>query len=371
MKSLEGRSRFAPGAGARWQGFRVAAICTMAAVTAFTMLSVFGSGSAAASGKRHKGHKSHHVQHVLFDANGIPSGPFAAFAYGQSSGIYKRYGLSVKEYYAGSTAAALAALEKGQADFAMLLPSALLTAHGLGAGVEAIMSTQNDNSSGIVSLKTSGITKASQFKGKTIGVINSPTNELMTKLYLKKAGGLTTGQYTIEPLSVADVNSALLAGKTQGAEAGLFALPALFAAQGHPTNQFSFGKAGIEEILFVVATRTSLVKHDPKLVEHFVKGTIAALKAGQSKAHIDAAAQATINEAPSGTAPPLSVMKGQIKGYVAAEKSPEDAGKPLGWMSPKDWAKTRKLLVESGVLKASTKLEGAFTDRFFKHEKTH
>lgn len=335
-----------------------AAMAAVAAGGLSVVAAACGSSSTATSSANSK---SGGLQSVVIESDGVPSAPFAAFAYGQAAGIYKQHGLTVQQIYAGSDSGALAALERGDADFAMLEPGTLLQAVRLGARVEAIMSPQPGNSTGLVTRKSSGIVKASQLKGKTLGVIDNPSSLLQTKEFLQ-LGGLSPSEYTIQPLSVAAVNSAFLDGKTDAAEAGLFALPPLFANKGIAVNSLSFAKAGISGITFIVATRTSLAKSDPSMVKNFVAGTVAALKA--SNVNPTAAAKATISAAAGGTAPPLSVMISQIKLYAPFEKSSNGSGSPLGWMAEADWQASLSQGVKAGELPASTSLKDAYTNQF-------
>ena len=102
-----------------------------------------------------------------------------------------------------------------------------------------------------------------------------------------------------------------------------------------------------------------LIKDDPELIHSFVAASLKGFLYG--RAHIDEIA-AVVKKFSEATVPAISRREAELS--FDTWVTPNTAGKPLGWMSDKDWNETVAVLKQYGGV--TTPLEAAqlYTNEF-------
>lgn len=154
------------------------------------VLVLSGCGSSG-SGDDHTGTSSQGLTEITVGV--VPYSPDSIIWYAAQSGIFKKYGLSVKTASAASPIAISAALTSGEQQFGFITVPVLINADIKDAGLKCVSPVAGQASSQeptvLVASKKSGITSLKGLEGKTIAQVQlGSLNRLSTQVILARAG---------------------------------------------------------------------------------------------------------------------------------------------------------------------------------------
>ena len=120
-----------------------------------------------------------------------------------------------------------------------------------------------------------------------------------------------------------------------------------------------YADCGVTAVSNGIIVHGDLIKDDPELIRSFVAASLKGFLYG--RAHIDEIA-AVVKKFSEATVPAISRREAELS--FDTWVTPNTAGKPLGWMSDKDWNETVAVLKQYGGV--TTPLEAAqlYTNEF-------
>jgi NitT/TauT family transport system substrate-binding protein len=208
------------------------------------------------------------------------------------------------------------------------------------------------NPTAVVVLKDSDIKTLKDLEGKSIGISTGATQFQQWPAVVKGCN-LDGNKITVINIDPAGSIPALVTGKVQ-AVAGY--------AQGHvpgielrakkEARVFLYADCGVDAVSNGIIVHNDLLKEDPELVRAFVKATIRGFL--YTRQHPDEAAAITKKFS---EAVVFEIARRELEMSWENWVTPNTAGKPLGWMSDKDWQSTVQVLKQYGGV--STPLEAS------------
>jgi ABC-type nitrate/sulfonate/bicarbonate transport system substrate-binding protein len=270
----------------------------------------------------------------------------------QSEGYFAREGLKVS-ILEPPPDGALPLLAAGKAEFAVDFQETMGPAIAKKSGalpVEAVAAIISHNTSGLMSLKKSGITRPRDLEGKRVDAWGDPLEEKIEQTLVQDDGG-DPAKVTFLPDASTDAFSALQSGTdavwVYYAWEGMEALE-----KGAEINYLDIGKLNraFDWYTPVLVTNTAYAKAHPQRVRAFLR----ALSAGYAFAAKapDKAAEILLKAAPELDA---SLVK-QSQNYLASRYR-SDAPK-WGWIDGKRWDAFYEWMYNSGLLETSLRDKG-------------
>jgi len=120
-----------------------------------------------------------------------------------------------------------------------------------------------------------------------------------------------------------------------------------------------YADCGVTAVSNGIIVHTDLIKDDPEIVRSFVAATLRGFLYG--RAHPDELA-IIVKKFSEATMPAISRREAELS--FATWVTPNTAGKPLGWMSEKDWEATVVVLKQYGGVTSPLEAEQLYTNEF-------
>jgi NitT/TauT family transport system substrate-binding protein len=276
---------------------------------------------------------------------------FAGFYVAKEKGYYDAAGLDVSIQPGGPDFPAIQMVAGGGEQFGVTGADQILIARSKGVPVVAIAVIYRENPFVLFALKKSGLTKASQFAGKNIGLKIGGSEELIYRAVLARAGvdkkslHETPVKFDLTPLLTGQVDvwpgyliNEVIAAQEKGFEVSII----------RPAD---YGVAMYADTLF---TTERMLKEKPDVVRKFVAATVQ----GWSDALADAegAARTTVKFGNKlEFAHELAMMKASI-----ALVRPDRA--PIGSSKAAEWEGLQKMLIDAEFQKTKVDVNTAFTN---------
>jgi NitT/TauT family transport system substrate-binding protein len=306
------------------------------------------AGLAACSTAASSGSTAGNLTTINFAGPPDPNGQYAQVAYGVQEGIFRKYGINFHIEYPTTNGSPINQLVvNGTYQLTGADPLQLIAEYSSGVKLKAIASFVESTPYGLTLRKSDGITSAKQLVGKAVGVPAGSTAGAVLDAYLKNEGMNPSSVKQVD-LSLSVMPAALVSGKIDAILAYPSGQDPKVNALGVQTNDLLFKDAGISCIAYVWAVGAAWAHQHPTVVQNLVKAIQASTSAAQKNP--EAAAKALIATAPS-IAPSLSVVLQSMKAEKPFLDSPNTVGKPVGYMSPKDWAETLQFGIKYDDLK--------------------
>lgn len=267
----------------------------------------------------------------------LVSGYDAAFYVGMQKGIYAKQGIDLKVIPGKGSANTVQAIGHGTYKFG--LADAATTAIGTTKGlpVEVVADYFQISPDGIIVLDRSHITKPSDLLGKRVAVSPGGTDPHSFKAFMA-VNHLDPSRITEINMAPTALISSLLTGKVDGiGDYGTSVLPQL-AAKGAKASELYYAKWGVPMLSNGLIVNTDFARANPGLVRRVVQATDAAW--AYTAQHPDQAV-AALNQAVA--QPPASVAR-SLRLSLTLLHTANTRGRPVGWMSPKDWKTTLHVL---------------------------
>jgi NitT/TauT family transport system substrate-binding protein len=284
---------------------------------------------------------------VSFQLNFTAGGYNSGFALAQQEGIYKEAGLNVtivKGQGSGTTAKLVAS---GQAGLAYADAVSVMQLIAKGAKIKILATIYQTVPNAVTALKSSGITKFSDLKGKTIA---APTGETPTAVFpiLLAAQGLTEADVKIVPMPGTSMPAALMQHQVDAILGSTDGYDLILKDQGADLVDFVFADYGVSTVSTSIIASDSFLASNGDMVKCFIqaslKGWDAAIKTPKT------AIADLIKTFPYDTKEALNT--GQLT--AAINLMCKNDAKFVGKAEPAAWANTVKIAQQ--VLKLPTTL---------------
>lgn len=284
---------------------------------------------------------------VSFQLNFTAGGYNSGFALALQEGYYKDAGLNVtivKGQGSGTTAKLVAS---GQAGLAYADAVSVMQLIAKGAKIKVLSTIYQSVPNAVTSLKSSGITKFADLKGKTIA---APTGETPTAVFpiLLQANGMTESDVKLVPMPGTSMPAALLQKQVDAILGSTDGYDLILRDQGAEVVSFPFADYGVGTVSTSVIASESFLADNGPMVKCFIqaslKGWDAAIKNPQK------AIDDLVKTFPYDTKAPLNL--GQLK--AAIDLMCKNDAKFVGKAEPAAWAST--VDIAQKVLKLPTTL---------------
>ena len=289
----------------------------------------------------------------------IYQGPNDGFMVARDKGYYKEAGLDVDIGVgkgSGSTAQIIAT-KAAQFGFSDGYVVGLSVSKGM--NIRMVAAVYRGNPSAIVVLADSGIKTPKDLAGKTVGIPTGGTGFQQWPAFVKGCG-IDDSKIRIVNTDPAGTPPALIAGKVDaiGGYAQGF-VPSVEVRGQKKARIFWYADCGVTAVSNGIIVHNDLVKEDPALIRSFVGASIKGFLYGRK--HPDEAA-AIIKQYSAATEIPISLSEMELSWHTWV--TPNTKGKPLGWMSEKDWEATVQSLKQYGGVTTPLTAAQLYTNAF-------
>jgi NitT/TauT family transport system substrate-binding protein len=286
-------------------------------------------------------------------------GPNAGFLIAQEKGFYEQAGLNVEigpGKGSGSTALLVAskAAQFGFADGFVVGNSV-----SKGMSIKMVAGIFRRNPTAVVVLDESDIKTPKDLEGKTVAIPTGATQFQQWPAFVKGCA-LDAGKIRITNIDPAGSPPALITGQVP-AIAGYAQgyVPSVEIRGNKKARILWYADCGVTAVSNGIIVHTDLIKDDPELIRSFVVASLKGFLYG--RAHIDEMA-AIVKKFSEATVPAISGREAELSFNTWV--TPNTAGKPLGWMSDKDWDETVAVLKQYGGVTAPLEAAQLYTNEF-------
>lgn len=278
---------------------------------------------------------------------------FAGFYVAKTNGYYKDSGLDVSIQPGGPDFPAIQMVAGGNEQFGVTSADQILVARSKGVPVVALAVLYRKSPFVLFSLKQSGITEASQFPGKKIGVKLGGNEELVYRNILSKA---KIPAKALTEIPVKFDLSPLLNGQVDVWPGYVINEVISAREKGFDVNIIWPERYGIDLYADTIFTTERMLKEKPEVVQRFVEATLKGWR--HAVAHPEEAAQITVKSGNGlNYSHELAMMNESIP-LLTPDKA------PIGSMDPARWSALQDVLLKGGFLKRPLALEQAYTTRY-------
>jgi NitT/TauT family transport system substrate-binding protein len=285
----------------------------------------------------------------------------APFFLGLAKGWYRQAGidLTIKE---GRGSGSVVQLVGNNSDtFGFVGADAVIRGVNNKIPVVSVANVMPKNATTMFVLRSSGITRPQELKGRTIATTPGGTSDALLPAFLAGAG-LAASAVTIVPVDASMKSQLVRQGRADGTS-----LPAWvggqFVAAGGAVG-FPFADYGVQIVGHGIVTNTDTARNNPDLVARFVAVTMRAWDYALANPDESLAAME------KGTAEqvgPASKARFRLELPEALKwVKPAVHGKPFGTQNEADWEAMQKQLIEYGVIKESRPVSQYLTNRFIR-----
>lgn len=291
------------------------------------------------------------------------SGDIPPFFLGVAKGYYKAEGLDVEILDGTGSGDAVKVMAAGSYEFGFADFGSLIMGRIQGAKIKAVMGLLQQGGGAFLYMKDSGIRSLKDLKGKTISMSPGGSEDASVRALMAK-NGLRMDDFKWTYMPGMGKVFAVLGGKAD-ATGTLWnkMVPLMEAKSGKKVGYFSFADHGVNILHKGIFVNTDYLAKNPDTVRRFVRAT--------QRAWLDAqknpgpAVDAFLKSFPKQQKDKpmfMQVMQLSLKMMGTANTQ----GKPLGWMSEKDWESSQKVLVDftPGMTGKALPVSEFFTNQF-------
>jgi NitT/TauT family transport system substrate-binding protein len=334
---------------------------TAAVVVAAAGLAAAGVAAAApADAQRHA------VTKVSIRLDWFANGSHAGFYVAKALGYYEKAGLDVDIQEGQGSASTVQLVGSGRATFGYVAPVAQIPAVQQGASVVMVANIIQRDPAGILVRADSGITKPSDLNGKTCGISPFGFIHKLVPAFASKAG---VNADSIKMVSVSP--DALVPGMAQkrfDAMCDMLFEDIYLRGLGVQTKSFRFADFGVNVLAHGIVVNKSTIQSQPGAVKAFVQ---ASLKGFQYAFDNPNKAVGLIQQQVANQSATPKANVAILKSVRRDAHTANSKGKPLGWMSRKDWVQTEQLMFQYLDLSRTNApgVDQLFTNQFIPAQK--
>lgn len=292
------------------------------------------------------------LREVSFRLDWLYQGPNAGFMVAQDKGFFAQAGLNVEigpGKGSGSTAQ-LVASKAAQIGFA----DGFVVGSGVAKGmnIRTVAGIYRRNPTAVIVLADSDIKTPKELEGKSIAITAGSAQFLQWPAFVKGCG-LDGSKIRVVNLDPAGTPPALITGQVPAIAGFAQGLVPSVEIRGHrPARVFWFADCGVNAVSNGIIVHNDLIKEDPELIRAFVAASLKGFLYARSNPD---EMIAIIRKFSPAIDPAIARREAELSWQTWV--TPNTAGKPLGWMSDKDWAETVEVLKQYGGV--TTPLEAA------------
>ena len=284
----------------------------------------------------------------------------APFFIALQKGYYRDAGLDVDILPGQTSGIGLRTVSSGSEDIGLMDVGVAALGISKGAPVRVVAGYIQKNPTVIVSRKSNPVTVPKDMEGKTISwppgaAANFLIVALMrvNKVDESKVRKVSTTREAAEAL--------YLDGKVDMSPAFVNAVWASYQAAGYGNDMqiLRVSDFGVDTLSLGIVANTKVITDHPDIVRKFVGATMAGLK--DTIADPEAGWRAVVASKPE-VEPKLARLG--LENSLSLMETAETKGKPLGWMSEKDWDSTLDFLSENMSLSPRLPSSTYFTNEF-------
>jgi NitT/TauT family transport system substrate-binding protein len=321
---------------------------------------LYAAGAAAAlPALRSRGTRAADLKKVTMRLDWIYQGPNSGFVVARDKGFYAAAGLDVDigpGKGSGSTAQ-LVATKETQFGFADGYVVGNSVSKGLGLKMVAAIYRRNPDA--VVVLADSPIKAPKDLEGKTVGI---PTGSAQFQQWpaFEKGCHLDSSKTRVVNLDPAGSPPALITGKVDAiAGFGQGYVPSVEIRGNKKARILWYTDCGVNAVSNGIIVHPDLIKSDPAVIRAFVEASLKGFL--YARQHPDEAAE-TVKKYSEAT--DVRISRRELELSFATWVTPNTAGKPLGWMSDKDWQSTVAVLKEYGGVTTPLDPAQLYTNEF-------
>lgn len=277
----------------------------------------------------------------------------------QAKGFYREVGLNVDigpGKGSGSTAQ-LVASKATQFGFSDGFVVGLSVSKGM--NIRTVCAIYRRNPTAVIVLAESDIKTPKDLEGKTIGIPPGGTQFQQWPAFVKGCGldGSKIRVANVDPAgappALATGQFSAIAGYAQGQ------VPSVEIRGNKKTRIFWYADCGVIAISNGIVVHNDLIKEDPELIRTFVSASVKGFLYGRQ--HPDEMV-AIIRKFSQAVDPTIARREAELSWDTWV--TPNSAGKPLGWMSDKDWEGTVAVLKQYGGVTEPLEAKQLYTNDF-------
>jgi NitT/TauT family transport system substrate-binding protein len=299
------------------------------------------------------------LREVSFRLDWLYQGPNAGFMVAQDKGFFAQAGLNVEigpGKGSGSTAQ-LVASKAAQIGFAdgFVLGSGVAK----GMNIRTVAGIYRRNPTAVIVLADSDIKTPKELEGKSIAITAGSAQFLQWPAFVKGCG-LDGSKIRVVNLDPAGTPPALITGQVPAIAGFAQGLVPSVEIRGHrPARVFWFADCGVNAVSNGIIVHNDLIKEDPELIRGFVAASLKGFLYARSNPD---EMIAIIRKFSPAIDPAIARREAELSWQTWV--TPNTAGKPLGWMSDKDWAETVEVLKQYGGVTSPLEAAQLYTNDF-------
>jgi NitT/TauT family transport system substrate-binding protein len=286
-------------------------------------------------------------------------GPHAPFFLGIEKGFYREADIELTVHPGTGSGTVIKLVGNRNDDFGYADAGTLVKAVSEGVPVKMVMGILQASPMVIVSLRDSGIDKPSDLPGKTMAGTPGSSPELMFPAFCK-INRIDCSGISMVQVDIPGKVTALLAKRVQGTFVyAVTQVPMIEDQIGGPINVIRYADHGLNILSNGIVVNSDVLDKNPDLVRRFVRATVKSWQYAVDHQDEAVAAFGKVSDKPK-----AGVVRQQLDTTLSLLSTPRTKGKPLGWMSPDDWAETVGYLKEYGGVSKDTMPDRIFTNAF-------
>ena len=286
-------------------------------------------------------------------------GPNAGFMVAHEKGFYEQAGLNVEigpGKGSGSTAQ-LVASKATQFGFS----DGFVVGAGVSKGmnIKMVAGIYRRNPTAVIVLEESDIRSPKDLEGKTVAGPTGGTQFVQWPAFVKGCG-LDGSKIHFTNVDPAGSPPALVSGQVSaiaGYAQGL--VPSVEIRGNKKARILWYADCGVNAVSNGIIVHADLIREDPDLIRAFVAASLRGFLYG--RAHLDEMT-AIVKKFTEATVPAITRREAELSFNTWV--TPSTAGKPLGWMSDRDWEETVAVLKQYGGVTTPLQAAQLYTNEF-------
>lgn len=295
------------------------------------------------------------LENVRLKLNWIHETEFAGNYMGIKKGFYENGGLKVKiEEYSPDGLTAIDSVVAGKADFAIAGADEVIKARVEGKPVKAVAVIYKTNPAVAFALKSSGISKPTDFIGKKVGLERGIN---VDNLYAAMMNKLGIDRKKIKEVDVGYDAKELMNGTVDVSTGWITNEPNLVEEAGYPVNTILMADYGVNMYADMIVTSDKMILEKSQIVESFVRGTIDGWQ--YAIEHESEAVDVAMTYVTNGTSRShqANILSSSIPLIVTGNTR-------LGWMELSKWEQAQNILFEQKIISKKIVIADAFSMQF-------
>lgn len=297
------------------------------------------------------------LQHVDLLLDWVPSGEHAPFYLALAKGYYKAAGLDVQIIPGKGSVSTMQEVAAGTYPIGLASGSVVATGITKGLPEKVVADYFQTDPDGVIVLDKSNITKPQDLIGKSFAYAPGGVSAITFKAF-EVANHIKPGQVKVVTTNAGSLPAALIEGKVDAV--GDFALDVVppLEVKGFKAHTLYYADWGVPGLATGIVVNLNYLKAHPDVVRGVVQASDKAW--AFALAHPQQTIAATKSLLP---ATDVSALQ-ELKLALTLLHTPNTKGKPIGWMSAKDWQGTLQVLEKYQGLTNAKPLQDYYTNQF-------